>query len=79
MSTPDPFTEALDTVSRYARTVSTDPEGKKPRRVILSEAEKLAILNLIRLSPDDFADVEEGAGVPVGTLDILNRRIEAAL
>lgn len=47
-------------------------------QIILSEAEKLAICNLIRVASDETTDVEEGAKVPIGTLDALRDRIKAA-
>lgn len=51
----------------------------RPVRVVLSRHEMDAVLNLMRLSPDEFSDIENGADCPRGTLDLLEARILACV
>ncbi len=50
-----------------------------PKRIVLTEDEMWALLSLMRMTPDDFRGLEEGAAVPLGTLDGLERRVRLEL
>lgn len=85
--TTDPRQEALDLLSKMTNAeiqavrdlLNSHRQRTAPRKVTLTQAEMLAVRNLLRLMQDEFAEVEEGAGVALGTLDALDNRIAAAL
>ncbi len=69
---------ACDPRQRAATGPELPVTREQPKRIVLSDAEKMALANLLRVTGDEFADVEEGAGAPIGTLDALMARIKAA-
>ena len=71
--------DAIEQASKDCRDAKPSSHRRRRRDISISTKEMLALLNSLRIHPDRFGDIEDGAGVERGTLDRLEARMKAAL